>query len=474
MNSLVPITLIGWIPAVLLLFAVLPPRRAVIAAYVGAWLFLPMAGYQIQGLPDYTKVTATGYAALLGVLLFDGTRLVSLRPSWVDLPIAVWCIVPFASSIVNGHGAYDGTSGVLSHVVSWGLPYLFGRLYYSDWEGLRDLAIGILIGGLIYMPLCLWEIRMSPRLHRAVYGYHQHSLSQHYRFGGYRPKVFMQHGLAVGLWMALSSLLGLWLWLRGGLVRLWGVPMKALAPALAATTILCKSLGAIILFVGGVAVLFAPGRLRTAGIAGLVLVVPLYLAARVQGGWTGEKLVELAAVIDSDRASSLQGRLRQEDRLVVFAMQRPLLGRGASGGWRHVEDDQGRVVTDSLWIITLGPYGLAGLVSMTLTILLPPALILHRIRPALWEHPAASPAVGLAMVVVLHMIDCLVNAMLNPVYLLAVGGMASVAVLLGRPISIMRAPTAMQHGAERWQRPVGAVVPPPGPSFGRPAAPDSA
>ena len=33
-------------------------------------------------------------------------------------------------------------------MVRWQLPYLIGRLYFSDAEGLRELAIGIVIGGL--------------------------------------------------------------------------------------------------------------------------------------------------------------------------------------------------------------------------------------------------------------------------------------------------------------------------------------
>ena len=36
----------------------------------------------------------------------------------------------------------------------------------------------LLIGGLIYIPFCLFEIKMSPQLHKWVYGYHQHAFDQ--------------------------------------------------------------------------------------------------------------------------------------------------------------------------------------------------------------------------------------------------------------------------------------------------------
>ena len=42
MNLLVPVTLFGWIPVAIALFLLLPPRRAVIVAFLLAWLFLPL------------------------------------------------------------------------------------------------------------------------------------------------------------------------------------------------------------------------------------------------------------------------------------------------------------------------------------------------------------------------------------------------------------------------------------------------
>ena len=38
---LIPIILLGWIPFSIALFVLLPPRRAVVASIIGAWLLLP-------------------------------------------------------------------------------------------------------------------------------------------------------------------------------------------------------------------------------------------------------------------------------------------------------------------------------------------------------------------------------------------------------------------------------------------------
>ena len=73
MGFLVPVTLFGWIPFVLFLFMVLPPRRAVITAFLLAWLFLPMAGYSIHGLPDYTKMSATAAGVVVKTLAISSS-----------------------------------------------------------------------------------------------------------------------------------------------------------------------------------------------------------------------------------------------------------------------------------------------------------------------------------------------------------------------------------------------------------------
>src|SRR4051812_47822860 len=157
--------MIGWIPTVFALFAYLPPRRAMITSFVGAWLFLPMASYPLPFLPDYTKMSATCVGVFLATLVFDTNRVLRFRPSWVDLPLAVFCGGAFVTSITNGLGVWDGSSNMLSQVITWGLPYFIGRLYCSDSRGLRELAVGIFIGGLLYVPFCLFEMRMSPQLH---------------------------------------------------------------------------------------------------------------------------------------------------------------------------------------------------------------------------------------------------------------------------------------------------------------------
>ena len=139
MNSTVLIALFSWPLIALLLFAVLPQRRAVIANFVVGWLVLPVAGVEIPNFVDMTKTMSVSLGALLGVALFDSRRLSAFRPTLLDLPVSGLILAPFASSLSNGLGSYDGLSGSASILSLSGIPWLMGRLYGSDSLTIRDL-----------------------------------------------------------------------------------------------------------------------------------------------------------------------------------------------------------------------------------------------------------------------------------------------------------------------------------------------
>ena len=427
MSFLVPVTLFGWIPFVILLFVLLPPRRAVIAAFLLAWLFLPMAGYGVPGLPDYTKMSATTFGVLIGAALFDTDRLLSWRPRWVDIPMFIWCTSPLVSSYVNGLGIYDGASEIVRQFITWGLPYLIGRVYFNDLESLRDLAIGIFIGGVIYLPLCWFEVRFSPQLHKWIYGFRQHSFHQNMRDGGFRPMVFMQHGLMVGMWVAMTALIGLWLWRSKVVEKIWDIPMYVLVPALIFTIYLCKSKYAVLLFVAGAGALFATKMLRTKALIACMLLVPIgYTALRASGAMTGETIIAASqAIFGEERSKSAAMRLNNEVPLAARAMEKPVWGWGGWGNAR-VQNEQGKdLITDSLWIIVLGKYGWVGLLAISAVLLLPMALVVKDWRVELWHHPLVAPVVVLGVVCMLYMFDHLMNAMVNPIFMLAAGAVSS-------------------------------------------------
>jgi hypothetical protein len=427
MSVVVPFALFGWPAVVLLLFYLMRPRRAVIASVILAWLLLPVAGFKFSpGIPAYNKIVATCLGALLGIAIFDFRRLLSFRPRWVDLPMAVWCLSPFAASLSNDLGAYDGLSAMFGHVMGWGLPYLFGRIYFSNLIGIAELAVGIFMGGLLYVPLCLLEIRLSPQLHSWVYGFYQHDFSQTIRFGGWRPTVFMDHGLMVGMWMSMASLVGSWLWISGTLRSLFRVPLPWLCVPLLATTVLCKSFGALVLLLMGLVLMLGTrlGSIRIFVIA-LALLAPIYCAVRIPGLWSAGALTEASATVSNERAGSLKFRLDNEDILVAKAMKQPVFGWGAWGRGR-VYDSEGRdiSVTDGLWIIELGNHGFVGLTAMLSVFMVALVGLIRAVPGEYWRHRLAAPAVALCVMVLLYELDCIFNALNNPIYTMGVGALA--------------------------------------------------
>lgn len=441
MSELTPYLVVGWVVVMVGAFPSFRPRRGVLVTVLLGMLFLPELREEFALGPfHFGKYHAISYAALLGALLFDSEHLLAGRPRLIDVPMILWCLCPIPSVLTNdpppdGSAALrDALAQTWGQIVTFGVPYLLGRVYFSDREGVRDLALGVVVAAAVYVPLCLFEARMSPQLHRMVYGYSQHSFAQTIRFGGYRPMVFLPHGLALGLFMTSAALIAAWMWWTGALTAETspehpdGKRRGYLPLALVPTAVLLKSAGALALgFVGG-CVLWLGRATGWRGWLVLLAAAPaLYVSVRASGEWTGESVVAFVAEnVEEDRARSLEFRLNNENLLVKKALDRPAFGWGGWGRNRVINEETGRdqTVTDGLWVIALGDRGLVGLLALGAALLLP-VLRFAALHPAeAWSARAVAPAAALAVVLALWSIDSLMNAMVLPVYLLIAGALA--------------------------------------------------
>src|SRR4051812_43719897 len=426
-NLLTAIVLAGWPLIAIALFAFLPARRALVLGFVIGWLFLPSGYYFNTPLVRFDKHAATSLGALIGVLMLDTPQLLSYRPKWLDLPMLLWCFAPFPAAITSGYlTPYDGLAGAATTFTIWGIPYLLGRVYLNDLVGLRGLAVWIFIAGLIYVPFCLYEAKMSPQLHFMTYGFFQHEFAQVVRMGGWRPMVYLQHGLAVGMMMTAASLCGIWLWRSGTLPKLGKMPVGLPLAVLLLTTIYLRSAGALVFLFVGPAVLFLTWRMRTYLLVYVMCAVPVgYMLARSVGGWKGDNVV--AAVqryFGDERAQSMEFRFNNETLLLNRAAEHRAFGWGLTGKFLIMKDD-GTIesVPDGLWVIAVGTTGLFGLFSLYGALLLPVALLGRRIRAEAWGAALCVGPSVVAVLIALHAIDNLINAMINPLFVLALGGL---------------------------------------------------
>lgn len=458
-NVFAVIALAAYAPVTYGLIKTLGPTRGVLAALLGGWLLLPVFDDQVAVPLLRSKGVFVPGVVLLTSLAIDWDRWTRLRWHWVDLVAALVAVGPFVTALANGLGPYEGGSAMFDALMGWCAPYALGRCYLGRPQAAREYARWLVGAGLLYVPLCLWEVRMSPQLHRLVYGYRAAgSFGMAVRYGGFRPDVFMAHGLAVGMFMAAAALTAYWLWRSRAAPQVLGVPLGWSFLLLAATTVLVKSTGAVILLAVGLATLEAARLLRSSAPLLILALAPLVFCTARISGWTAGEVVEAASRIDPERADSIQFRIRNEQELLDKADQRPLLGWGRWGRSR-ITDADGRDVstTDSLWIIALGTGGLVGLASIGLLLLAPSLLLLRRMPARHWGHPALGPAATLALVTILWVLDSLLNNMRAPFYPAMAG--ATISFLAHRP------------GGRRRPRPHAPTSTDPHPQGGRPPAP---
>jgi hypothetical protein len=434
---LVPTMLFGWLALTVIFFRKMPSRRAVLCSVIGGVLFLPMASYDIPGFISYGKPTAIALGLILATVLHQGETRTRFRLMPQDVPMMVWCfVVPLATSLSNGLGLYDAISSMLTLSLSWGVVYWVGRVYFSELSSARQLCQAILIGGLLYVPLCLFEVRMSPQLSNYIYGFFPHSFAQHYRYGSFRPIVFMQHGLMVALWMAESSVVAFWMWRSREITRLKGIPMALLVLALVTTTVLCKSANGWVFLALGTLSWFYYRKLRSTWLLRIfIIIIPAYMLVRISGLVSTEQVIGAAQrVFDEERVASLSIRLLQENLFNAHALQRVLFGWGGWGrGWPVDPATGERAITmvDSFFVIMFSTYGLVGLISLFSALLIGPWTVLRahkrvgKVRDIGGPDSNSLDLVLLSLVVIMFALDSLMNAMGNPVYVLCAGALVS-------------------------------------------------
>lgn len=443
MSAFVPYVPLIWLVAVVAVFPSFGrPHRALLFIIFSGTLFLPeaMPDHIALGPFHFGKYHAISYAALLGALVYDSGRLLSGRLGWVDVPIVIWCLCPLPSVLTNdpppdgSSVTRDAIAQVWTQTVTFGIPYLLGRRYFSDRAALWDLALAVVIAATVYVPLCLIEVRLSPQLHYWIYGYSQHDFAQTMRFGGYRPMVFLQHGLALGMFMTSACLIATWMWWSGAFGGVGrnragaGMGLSYLPLILASTTVLLKSMGAVSLGVVGATVLWFGRATGSRWWLLLLAAVPIvYVSVRVTGEWSGEALVQgIAENISEDRAASLQTRLKSENVLAQRALEQPTFGWSGWGRSLVIDDETHKMmaIPDGYWIIVFGTRGLVGLCALGGVLLVPVIRFAWLVPPTRWSDCTVAPAAACAVVLALWTIDSLLNAMALPVYFVISGSLA--------------------------------------------------
>lgn len=474
-NTFAYIVLFSWPLVMIILFRKLPVSAAIAWSIIGGYLLLPgRTGFNLPMVPTIDKDAVPSLMAVLLALLVAGGAAEATRrrkraedgqaraeaerrvrayvgPSTAPetvvfrsslggkvmaglVVLACGSIlltvitnpdpVLFGPKFIPGLRLYDAGS-VLANVLIALIPFFLARRYLATPHSHVVLLSVLCIAGLVYSLLALFEVRMSPQLNTKVYGFFSGgSFLQQMRGGGYRPVVFMQHGLWLAIFIAMAMLAAAALWRHarqsGGLnaVR-WSLATGWLL----ATLLLSNSLGAFVIglmFLVAVFLLGVRGQLLFAAfVSGAILFYPMLRGAGLVPIQTALKWT---ASIDQDRAGSLGFRFRNEDILLDRANEKPLAGWGSWGRNRIYDEKTGGKVstTDGMWIITVGSWGWLGYISR-FGLLVVPILLLAFNRRTLDLSFATS---GLALILSANLLDMIPNATLTPLTWLIGGALA--------------------------------------------------
>ncbi|MFC3060296.1 hypothetical protein [Paenirhodobacter populi] len=498
MYALAQIVLYSWPLVTWVLFRKLRPETALIATIVLGYLFIPeRVGFSLPALPAINKHTLPAFCALTAIWLLHrreaekaarearraalaagqatagqgdgrpapahgrpgGRRAMARRHGSriaLIIPLAVGVLMLnsvvgwltnrdplyFAARIVPGLSAYD--VGMLwKALLVMLLPLFIGRHYLRSREAQVEMLKVLAWSGAVYACLVLLETRISPKLNIMLYGFFAHDWMQHLR-DGYRPIVFLAHGLRVGIFLAMAALAAAalarnnvggkrWMWLA---MALWITFCLAVSRNLGATMIAFGLLPVVLFF--PVRLQFLLGLV----IAAMVLVYPL---ARGSGLIPADRVVTAVYSFNPARAGSLGFRLEQEDVLLGRANLKPVSGWGGWGRQLTFDAETGKrdSIPDGSWIIIIGEKGWIGYLGIFGLLCLP--VIFTALRYRRYEFGAIEG--GITIVLCANLIDLIPNSSLLPLLWLMAG------MMWGRleQASVPSAEASIKQGAKRAQ-----------------------
>ena len=335
------LALMIWPLVALMFFAGLGRERGLIWATVVGYLFLPeTTAFDLPLLPAYDKLSALSFGLVLGAVLYRDRRSWPAMAPHVDdsrffrtLLIglfvvfsiaALFTIINNGNTLVNGPRVRSGLSmrdlvSMVSGPMILMVPFFLAWRWLSDEVHHREILLAIMILGLGYSLLALIEIRLSPQINVWVYGFFPHDWRQHIRGGGFRPVVFLRHGLWLGIFllMAVMAAFALFRYTKSGqrvvylMAGIW----------LLAVLLVSRNLGVAMLVVMFLPCLLFLPRVLQVHITMLVTILFLaYPAVRQNNLLPLDGFLNFVSSIDAARAQSLEFRLRNEDEILALSL----------------------------------------------------------------------------------------------------------------------------------------------------------
>lgn len=424
------------------LFVLYPARWAAAFTVIGGHLFLPPNfAIHFSGLPAVDKDLVISISALLGCLavrpwtVFRGNRQ-GRRYIFFILILVVglyFTVQTNPESVKVGRGFlpgltwHDFLSMTIRDLLAWWPAFLLGRKLFTKLADLEVLCTVWTVGGLVYSLFILVELRMSPQINHWVYGYYASDFDQAIRGGGYRPVVFIGHGLGVAIYILVSVLAATGL--ARARIRLFGIPSRWIAIYLAAILAAMHSAGALVYGIILVPVLlWMPVRWQARLAMTVAMTIFCYPVLRLYDLLPVDSVLNFfTAVFGAERAGSLGFRLKNEADLLGRAILKPWFGWG---GWarQFLYSPWGAQLSigDGEWIGVLGYSGVVGFVGLFGLLLLPVFLFAKRTLRQTGSRRDLVLASAVLFVCVACLFDLIPNSGVPPHILMTIGALSGI------------------------------------------------
>jgi len=460
-NNVALVALLVWPLVVFVLFRALTPERALIWSILGAYMALPqLSEINLPGIPGLNKETIPNLAAFAACTFMLGRRPRLLPESWIGkLVILLFAISPVVTVLNNlepvqfgveyfgtlqiydpthlererlpGLRIYDSVSALAKQILTM-LPFFLAYSFLNTSKGIHEILVALVVAGLLYALPMLFEIRFSPQLHTWVYGFFQHEFEQAMRGEGFRPLVFMPHGIWVAFFAFMCTMAAVALTKLAPPHRKgWMVLLVAFMLVL---VVLCKTYGAIALTLVFVPILlFLRPRIHLAIAAMICTVVLAYPMLRGAGFVPTDAILAQLEAINPDRAHSLAYRFDNEDQILAHVERKQLFGWGGWGRFVPYDPTTGttRVIVDGTWIITIGHYGWLGYLGLFGLLTLPLLTLWWNDKKPL-APPVPLSVSAVALILAANLLDLIPNDTLIPFTWLMAGAVLGYAETLGR------------------------------------------
>ena len=262
-NTFAYLVLFSWPVFVLWLLQRYRVKKAILIATVLSVLLLPSK--LLVDLPLLPPLDKSTVNTLSIVLFLTGKNFRLFQSGILTKLLLGYFLVLVVSALLNadpiniggmslpGITLYDAFSGTIRMSLIM-MPLLLGAAVFNKVEDNESTFKYLVFSCLLYSLLMLFEVRMSPQLHYWVYGYLPTEFLQQMRGDGFRPIVFIGHGLPLAFWFSTCLLAAMTL--HKNKINAISIPPLVVVLYMLVVLFLCKTWAAMIYALLGVLLVY--------------------------------------------------------------------------------------------------------------------------------------------------------------------------------------------------------------------------